>query len=64
MLLDCYKNDENAEGSSGQLLQAGMALVMFPWDFKVVYGIICDTTNLPFFKESPKKGYLLMFSFI
>ena len=30
-----------------------------PWEFKLLYGIICDTVLLPGYEKSPKKGYLI-----
>ena len=45
-------------------LQVGEAFIILPWDFKVFYGITCDTIKLPFYSDSPKKGYLMLFSVI
>ena len=45
-------------------LQVTFAFIMFPWDFKILYGIICDTVKLPFFSDSPKRGYLMLFALI
>ena len=41
-----------------------MAFIMFPWDFKILYGIICDTVKLPGLSQAPRRGYLLIFSLI
>jgi hypothetical protein len=38
--------------------------MLFPWDFKILYGVICDTLSLPKFEKSPKRGYILLFSII
>ena len=38
------------------------AFIMFPWDFKILYGIICDTVKLPYFSRSPKRGYIMLFA--
>jgi hypothetical protein len=32
---------------------------MIPWEFKLLYGIICDTVLLPGYERSPKKGYMI-----
>ena len=32
-------------------LQVVMSFVMAPWDFKVLYGIVCDTVRIPFVKS-------------
>ena len=45
-------------------LQVGEAFIMLPWDFKILYGITCDTIRLPFMSDSPKKGYLMFFAII
>lgn len=45
-------------------LQVAFAFIMFPWDFKILYGIICDTVKLPFFADSPKRGYLMLFALL
>lgn len=31
-------------------LQVVMSFVYLPWDFKVLYGVTCDTVRVPFFK--------------
>ena len=44
-----------------------MALVMTPWDFKVIYGIIADTVRLPCFDTflaAPRRAYLMLFAFL
>jgi hypothetical protein len=41
-----------------------MTIATLPWDFKLLYGIMVDTVSPPGFKESPKKGYLMVFSVI
>ena len=39
--------------------------MVMPWDFKVAYGIIGDTIKIPFFfKDSPKRGYIVICSLI
>jgi hypothetical protein len=40
------------------------AFIVFPWDFKILYGIICDTIKLPYFSKSPKRGYIILFAII
>ena len=38
-----------------------------PWNFKIIYGFICDTVRLPIsqsFIEGPRRAYLLIFSAI
>jgi len=45
-------------------LQVAEAFIIFPWDFKIFYGIICDTIMLPGFRNGPKRGYLIIFSTI
>jgi hypothetical protein len=51
-------------GLSPDALQLSSAFVLLPWDFKILYGITCDTIALPGFKDAPKKGYLILFSTI
>ena len=31
-------------------LQVVMTFILLPWDFKVFYGVICDTVRVPFVK--------------
>lgn len=38
--------------------------IFLPWDFKILYGIICDTVVLPYFSKSPKRGYIILLSSI
>ena len=45
-------------------LQVAEAFMLFPWDFKILYGIICDTLSLPRFEKAPKRGYIILFSII
>ena len=45
-------------------LQVAEAFMLFPWDFKILYGVICDTLSLPGFSKSPKRGYILLFSIV
>lgn len=33
----------------GDIIQKTMLCIYLPWDFKILFGIICDTMNLPFF---------------
>ena len=51
-------------GLDGDQLQLAGALSMIPWDFKLVYGIICDTVIIPKFEESPKRGYMIIWGTI
>ena len=40
---------------------------MFPWDFKILYGIIADTVRLPCIPsayKAPRRAYLMLFAFI
>jgi hypothetical protein len=43
-------------------LQVAEAFIIMPWDFKIFYGIICDTIKIPFYNAGPKRGYLIIFS--
>ena len=43
--------DENKKKLSIDQIQMMMAFIMFPWDFKILYGIISDTVKLPFFNS-------------
>ena len=49
-------------GLSPNELQVASAFIILPWDFKIFYGIMSDTVPLPYFRSSPKKGYLIIFS--
>ena len=51
-------------GMSPTELQVVEALILFPWDFKILYGIMADTVSLGFFRDTPRRGWLLIFSFI
>lgn len=42
--------------------QMAITFITLPWDFKILYGIICDTMALPGFKKSPRRGYLIFHS--
>ena len=42
--------------------QMALTFITLPWDFKILYGIICDTMALPCFKKSPRRGYLIFHS--
>ena len=41
-----------------------MMVIFLPWDFKILYGIICDTVVLPYMGRSPKRGYIILLSSI
>ena len=43
-------------------LQIQLAFILFPWDFKILYGIISDTVMLPCFPIGSRKGWLVIFS--
>ena len=60
-LNDIFKNTYNLEPEQLNIVNA---FIMFPWDFKILYGIICDTIKLPFFSQSPKRGYIILFAAI
>ena len=45
-------------------IQVAMAVIIIPWDFKILYGIICDTIVMPCFKKGPRRGWLIIFSLI
>jgi len=48
-------------------LQLFMTYVMISWDFKVLFGIIADTVKLPLgksFNNAPRRGYIILLSFI
>lgn len=39
--------------------QMSLTFIFLPWDFKILYGIICDTVRPPGFQSSPRRGYLI-----
>lgn len=48
-------------------IQIIMVFVKLPWDYKIIYGIICDTVRVPIsesFVKAPRRGFLLMISFV
>lgn len=51
-------------GLSPNQMQVSEAWLIFPWDFKILYGIIADTIQLPFFPKGTRKGWIVIFSFL
>ena len=41
-----------------------MTFISIPWDLKILYGLIADTTKLPFAQKTPRRAYLMLFSII
>ena len=51
-------------GMSPNQLQVAEAFILFPWDFKILYGIVADTIILPCFSLAPRRGWVLIFSLV
>ena len=51
-------------GLEGDEIQKYMMFIFLPWDFKILYGIICDTLVIPCFEKTPKRGYIILLSTI
>ena len=45
-------------------LQITLAYILFPWNFKIFYGIISDTMAIPGTSKAKNKGYLIFFSVV
>jgi hypothetical protein len=56
---------KNHYGLSPTEMQLKRAFIVMPWDFKVLFGIIGDTIRIPFwFRNSPKRGYIVLSSLV
>lgn len=64
VLLEIFRSRYNLKLDTIQLV---MTFVSIPWDYKVIYGVICDSVKIKCvrsFKMAPRRGYLLIFSAI
>ena len=63
-LMEIFRKDKTLSIDQTQMM---MAFIMFPWDFKILYGIISDTVKLPFsnsFQRAPRRAYIMIFAIV